>query len=186
MDNTERVERSGRQLDEGYRMCVETGESEILLRCWYRPELPWNLSIMKPYLCLLLGMLLFALPFQISHFTFHILQFAFLIPHITFPISHIAFPISCIPFPSLHFPCHISHFTFPISSYTLHLFTLLISLIGLLAQYEQMMIINNTTLTNQAENLTWCHWVHHACICKFLCFVFHFQNLCFFSFNIEN
>lgn len=93
--------------------------------------------------------------FHISllNFTFHILEFKFLIPHITFPISHIAFPISCITFPSLHFPCHISHFTFPISSYTLHLFILLISLIGLLAQYEQMIIINNTTLTQSGWKL---------------------------------
>lgn len=87
--------------------------------------------------------------FHISllNFTFHISYFAVQISYPTFPISHIGFPISCITFPSLHFPCYISHFTFPISSYTLHLFTLLISLIGLLAQYEQMIIINNTTLT---------------------------------------
>ena len=32
LDNTERLERSGRQLEEGYKMCVETGEAyDIIL-----------------------------------------------------------------------------------------------------------------------------------------------------------
>ena len=32
LDNTERLERSGRQLEEGYKMCVETGETyDIIL-----------------------------------------------------------------------------------------------------------------------------------------------------------
>ena len=29
LDNTERVERSGRQLEEGYKMCVETGKAVV-------------------------------------------------------------------------------------------------------------------------------------------------------------
>jgi len=29
LDNTERVERSGRQLEEGYKMCVETGKASL-------------------------------------------------------------------------------------------------------------------------------------------------------------
>lgn len=29
LDNTERVERSGRQLEEGYKMCVETGKTVV-------------------------------------------------------------------------------------------------------------------------------------------------------------
>ena len=32
LDNTERLERTGRQLEEGYKMCVETGEAyDIIL-----------------------------------------------------------------------------------------------------------------------------------------------------------
>ena len=30
LDNTERVERSGRQLEEGYKMCVETGKAAAI------------------------------------------------------------------------------------------------------------------------------------------------------------
>ena len=31
LDNTEKLERSGRRLEEGYKMCVETGEEKLFL-----------------------------------------------------------------------------------------------------------------------------------------------------------
>ena len=81
LDNTERVERSGRQLEEGYKMCVETGKAGV------------NTNV---ELC---GLGSVSLNFFMAYFTFQILHFTLINSHFTH-----------LPFWASHFTFHVSHF----------------------------------------------------------------------------
>ena len=52
LDNTERLERSGRQLEEGYKMCVETGAAYyiILISLTIQEDLQYAQSPSVPFL----------------------------------------------------------------------------------------------------------------------------------------
>lgn len=91
LDNTERVERSGRQLEEGYKMCVETGKAVV----------DANVGFYLGAVLLYLFMQYFEIYIHISHLTLYTLHFAFHISQFIFQTLTI-----------LGFTLHISSFTF--------------------------------------------------------------------------
>ena len=49
LDNTERLERTGKHLEEGYKMCVETGEC---IDCRHHLFMSTILLVKEPHYCL--------------------------------------------------------------------------------------------------------------------------------------
>ena len=94
LDNTERVERSGRQLEEGYKMCVETGKAIVDMNIGF-----------YLWCCLSLS---FHAVYQSLHFTFQFSNFTPRTLHFTFHISQFVSQTLTI----LGFTLNISCFTF--------------------------------------------------------------------------
>lgn len=84
LDNTERVERSGRQLEEGYKMCVETGKAVV--------DVNVEFYLVLFFFIFWYSFLQFTLDiiFHASQLTVHISHFKFHTSHLTF-LFHISY-----------------------------------------------------------------------------------------------
>lgn len=96
LDNTERVERSGRQLEEGYKMCVETGKAVV----------DANVGFYLGAVLLYLFMQYFEIYIHISHLIPHTSHFTPYTLHFTFLNSYFRHLL----FWALHFTFQVSHF----------------------------------------------------------------------------